>query len=86
VRFILGEAGFDDVNISSFDEPIVIPTADIASVAEQMTTLGAVRESLKATDDHTRSRVVAAIEETLVEKVDDGELRLSRGVNIVTAR
>jgi SAM-dependent methyltransferase len=86
VRLVLGAAGFGNVSVDLFDEPMVISQADVASFAEQTANVGAVREVLTSADEDTRHGILAAIEEALTAKVSDGELKLSRGVNIVTAR
>ena len=43
-----------------------------------------VREALRDADDHTRQRALAAIEEALRARLQDGEVRASRGVLLVT--
>jgi hypothetical protein len=46
---------------------------------------GGVREALRDADDRTRQRALAAIEQALRGRVEDGEVRASRGVLLVTA-
>ena len=46
--------------------------------------VGGVREALTDADDQTRRRALAAIEDALRARVQDGEVRASRAVLLVT--
>ncbi len=46
--------------------------------------VGGVREALREADQQTRERALAVIEEALRGHVLDGELRVTRGVLLVT--
>ena len=47
---------------------------------------GAVREALRDADEPTRERALAAIEAAFRERLQDGEVRASRAVLLVTGR
>jgi SAM-dependent methyltransferase len=84
VRAVLDAAGFGSVAVAPHSDQVVITADRIPEVALTSTRIGGVREALRDADDQTRQRVLAAIEEALRARVRDGEVRLSRGVLLVT--
>ncbi len=84
VRAVLDAAGFYSVAIAPHADQVVISEDRIPEVALTSTRVGGVREALRNTDDQTRERALAAIEEALRARVQDGEVRACRGVLLVT--
>lgn len=58
----------------------------IPDVARTSIRIGAAREALKDADDETRARAVAAVEAALISRLQDGEVRASRGFFVVVAQ
>jgi SAM-dependent methyltransferase len=85
VRAVLEAAGFGSVTITPHADHIVISEDRIPEVAVASARAGGVREALRDADDHTRQRALAAIEQALRGRVQDGEVRASRGVLLVAA-
>jgi SAM-dependent methyltransferase len=85
VNGLLTATGFTDIQIDPINETVVLPEADVASMASLSQSVGPVREALRQVDDETRHQVAAAVTEALEAKVVDGELRLSAGALLVTA-
>ena len=85
VRAVLEAAGFGSVTITPHADHIVISEDQIPEVAVASARAGGVREALRDADDHTRQRALAAIEQALRGRVQDGEVRASRGVLLVAA-
>jgi SAM-dependent methyltransferase len=85
-RGILGDAGFREIEIVPHNDFVITPEDRIPVVAATSSRVGAVADILKDADDSTRQRVFAAIEEALRSRVENGEVRASRGVLLVTAR
>jgi hypothetical protein len=86
VRTILTSAGYQEVDIHPHTDFVVTPEEAIPHHAEMATRVGRVRELLKDSDDSTRAQARAAIDGALRVRLHDGEVRLSRGVYLVTAR
>jgi SAM-dependent methyltransferase len=84
VRAVLEAAGFGSVAIVPHADYVAIGEDGIPEVAQASFHVGGVREALKDADDQTRERALAAIEEALRARVQDGEVRASRGVLLVT--
>jgi hypothetical protein len=84
VRTVLEGAGFDAVAIVSHADHVVISEDRIPEVALASVRVGRVREMLREAGQQTRERALAAIEEALHARVQDGEVRVSRGVLLVT--
>jgi hypothetical protein len=82
---VLDAAGFDSVAIEPHADQVVINEARIPEVALTSIRVGGVREALRESDQQTRGRALAAIEEALRARLQDGEVRASRGVLLVTA-
>jgi SAM-dependent methyltransferase len=85
IRSILERAGFRQVEITPQNDWISIPEGRHSSFAAQAVRLGALRELLRDAHDDTRARVLEAIEQALAAKTKNGEARLARGFNLVTA-
>jgi SAM-dependent methyltransferase len=84
VRAVLDAAGFKSLAIEPHADHVVISEARIPEVALTSIRVGGVREALREADDQTRERALAAIEEALRARLQDGEVRVSRGVLLVT--
>jgi SAM-dependent methyltransferase len=86
VRAVLAAAGFGSVDVTPHADQIVISEAGIPGAASASARTGGAREALRDADERTRERAVAAIEEALRARLQDGEVRASRGVLLVTGR
>jgi SAM-dependent methyltransferase len=84
VRVVLDAAGFGSVAVEPHADYLVISEGRIPEVALASVRVGGVREALRDADGDTRQRALAAIEEALRARVQDGEVRASRGVLLVT--
>lgn len=84
IRALLDAAGFDSVAIAPHADQVVINEDRIPEVALTSIRVGGVREALRDADEQTRQRALAAIEEALRARLQDGEVRVSRGVLLVT--
>jgi SAM-dependent methyltransferase len=84
VRAVLEAAGFGSVAIVPHADQVVISEDRIPEVALTSVRVGGVREALRDADQQTRERAVAAIEEAMRARLQDGEVRASRGVLLVT--
>jgi SAM-dependent methyltransferase len=85
VRAVLDAAGFGSVTIEPHADYVTISEDRIPEVARASFRVGGVREALREADDDVRQRALAAIEQALRARVQDGEVRASRGVLLVTA-
>lgn len=83
---VLLGAGFTDVTVASRAHPLVTPEAEVPTMVQLAAAVGPLREALRNADDETQARVLEAVHEALLTKVDGGELRLSAGAFVVTAR
>jgi len=86
VRAVLDAAGFDSVAIAPHADQVVTSEARIPEVALTSIRVGGVREALRDAGQETRDRALAAIEEALRARLQDGQVRASRGVLLVTGR
>jgi SAM-dependent methyltransferase len=86
VRAVLGAAGFGSVDVTPHADQIVISEARIPETASAAIRGGAAREALRDADEPTRERALAAVEEALRARLQDGQVRASRGVLLVTGR
>ncbi len=85
VRALLGAAGFVDVDVADHRDQVVATDDRLPAIVEASVRMGVVREALREADEATRQQVLAAIEQALRDRVDHGELRLSRAVLLVRA-
>jgi SAM-dependent methyltransferase len=86
VRAVLGAAGFGSVVVTPHADQVVISEAGIPEAASAAVQTGAAREALRDAGEQTRERALAAVEEALRARLQDGEVRVSRGVLLVTGR
>ena len=84
VRAVLEAAGFGSVIVAPHADQVVISEDRIPEAALASVRVGGVREALRDAGQQTRKRALAAIEEALRARVQDGEVRASRGVLLVT--
>ena len=85
VRSVLDKAGFEDVAVEPHNDLIVAPEDTIPAIVEASVRMGAAREALREAPEMDQP-VRRAVEDALRERVEDGELRVTRGVLLVTAR
>lgn len=85
VRSILEGAGFSSVEVVPRNDFAVTKEADIPQVARMSTRVGAVRALLQDADETTARRAIDAIEEAMRARVEGGEMKAKRGVNLVSA-
>ena len=85
VRSILAGAGFSSVEVDQRNDLAVTKEADIPQVARTSIKVGGVRALLQDADEATTRRVVDAIEEAMRARVEGGEMKAKRGVNVVSA-
>ena len=85
VRSILEAAGFSSVEVVARNDMFVTKEEDIPQVARANARVGGVRELLREADEATAERVISAIEEAMRARVEGGEMKAKRGVNLVSA-
>jgi SAM-dependent methyltransferase len=87
ITALLTGAGFSDVTVTPRNTQVVVPAADVDTVVDAASQVGAVREALEGIDDPAvRERIRVAVRDALVERVEADELRLSSAAFVVTAR
>lgn len=86
IRTVLSGGGFQHIEVTPHNDVIEVPREQIPDVARASIRMGAAREALKDADDETRARAVAAVEEALTSRLQDGEVRASRGFLLVVAQ
>ncbi len=84
VRAVLEAAGFGSIIVTPHADQVVISEDRIPEVALTSVRVGGVREALRDADQQTRERALAAIEEAMRARLQDGQVRASRGVLLVT--
>jgi SAM-dependent methyltransferase len=84
VRAVLAAAGFGSVAVEPHGDQVVISEDRIPEVALTSVRVGGVREALRDAGQQTRERALAAIEEAMRARLQDGQVRASRGVLLVT--
>lgn len=85
VRSVLAAAGFEGIGVAPHTDAVVTREDRIPDVARRSTQVGAAREALRDAGDDTRRRAVEAVEAALRDRVEHGEVRVSRSVWVVTA-
>jgi SAM-dependent methyltransferase len=85
VKSLLGQAGFENVNITAHNDVLEIPAEEVGRYAATSVMVGAAREALREADDQTRRRAVESVEAALKEREDGGRVPLTRGYLVVTA-
>jgi SAM-dependent methyltransferase len=86
VQSILESAGYRQVEIEPYNDVVAVAEARIEELAATSMRVGAVRESLRDAPRGIAEQVRAAVESSLRDRLGNGEVRLSRGVNLVKAR
>lgn len=86
VREVLESAGFEGVEVVPHNDVISAPERELGDYAAIALRMGAAREALRGADEATMARAFERVAAALAEKVEDGQLRLTRGVLLVTAR
>jgi SAM-dependent methyltransferase len=85
VRSLLTDAGFSDIDVAAHNDFVVTTEDRIPEVAATSSRVGAVADLLKDADDVKRRAVLAAIEEAMRSRLENGEVRATRGALLVTA-
>jgi SAM-dependent methyltransferase len=86
IEAILTGAGFTGIEIEPSSGQVVVPADQVDLAVESASQVGAVREALESQGDGpTRTRILAAVREALVERIVDGEVRLSSAAHLVAA-
>jgi SAM-dependent methyltransferase len=87
VEELLLGAGFGAIDVVPHSDQVVVSAERVDMVVDAARRVGAVREALEASDDpEFHERLLAAVRAALVERVQDGELRLGAAAYVVTAR
>jgi SAM-dependent methyltransferase len=86
IREVLGTAGFGDIQVTARADEIVLSEGDITGFAATAFELIRFAGALEDADQQTCARALAAIEQGLRARLQDGQVRLSRRVLLVTAR
>jgi len=86
IQTVLKGGGFHHIEVTPRNDVVVIPREQIPDVARTSIRVGAAREALRDADDQTRARAVAAVEEALNIRLQDGEVRASRGFFLVVGQ
>ena len=85
IRTVLSGGGFHHIGVTPHNDMIVMPREQIPEVARASIRIGAAREALTDADFETGARAVAAVEEAFTSRLQDGEVRASRGFFRVVA-
>ncbi len=83
---VLGEAGFDDVEIVSQAEAVVLRDEQIESLVSLSQRVGPVREALRTADDATKTLITSAVRKAILDRAVEGVVSLSATAFIVSAR
>ena len=86
VRALLDKAGFTDIEVEPHTDDVVLTEEQADAFGRMAMSLGPLRATLEALDEATRTRTIDAVVADLRQRAVDGEIRLSRAVNLVTAR
>ena len=86
VEQVLLEAGFESIEVAPHAEQVVVGADRMEMVVEAACRVGAVREAFEANDDpEFHEELRSAVRAALLERVQDGQLRLGAAALIVTA-
>jgi SAM-dependent methyltransferase len=86
VHAVLEAAGFGSVEVVPHGDQVVISEDGIAEAVTASVEVGGVREALREAGEQTRQQARAAIDDAFRARLQAGEVRLSRGVLLVTGR
>lgn len=85
VDALLADAGFTRIEITSQADTVVLPEAELESLVSLTRRVGPVREALRTADADTAARIEDAVRTALLERLEDGVVRLSAAAHIVSA-
>ena len=85
VRNILDSARFHRVDIEAHHDLLPVPAGGIPEWADSSLRIGAVQRMLEGADTESIERVRTAIEEAMRARLHDGQVRLTRSINLVRA-
>lgn len=85
IRSVLGSADFSSIEVEPHNDVVVYAEDAVPEQVDVSMKVGATREALREAPADKADEVRGAIEAAFREKVEGGELRLSRGVNVVRA-
>ncbi|HEV7527061.1 MAG TPA: methyltransferase domain-containing protein, partial [Acidimicrobiia bacterium] len=85
VAALVHDAGFSNVTVTPHAQTIEIPEAEVESVAALSSRVGPVREALRTADADTSARITDAVRAVLMERLDQGYLRMSAAALVVRA-
>jgi SAM-dependent methyltransferase len=86
IQEVLSSAGFADVDVLPRNDVMSVADGDIVEYARVALRVGAAREALKDAGDETKARALESVIGALRERVQDGQLSLTRGTLLVRAR
>ena len=86
IEAVLGEAGFTHVEVVPHDEVIVLVGDEVESLVQMSKAVGPVRQAMRDADADLRARLLEGVRTALAEKTVDGELRLTSGAFVASAR
>jgi SAM-dependent methyltransferase len=83
VRRILDASGWEDIEVSPIDVPMIVAEKDLSAYASK---LGPVGAALRGVDEPTRARAIEAVNAAYAPYVQDGAARFTAACWLVTAR
>lgn len=83
---LLTGAGFTQIEITSRADTVVLPEAELESLVSLTRRVGPVREALRTADADTAVRIEGAVRDALLDRLEDGVVRLSAAAHIVSAQ
>lgn len=85
VDALLADAGFTQIEITSQADTVMLPEAELEALVSLTRRVGPVREALRTADNDTAARIEDAVRTALLERLEDGVVRLSAAAHIVSA-
>ena len=86
VREVLSKAGFADIEVTVHDDRIVIGAEHVADFAAIAVELARFAGLLEDADEKALAQALAAIEQGLRARLEDGQVLLSRSILLVSAK
>jgi SAM-dependent methyltransferase len=86
VESLLAEAGFSSIEVTPRSEVVVLRDEMIEAYLMMSRGIGPVREALAVADAEMAGRIEVAVRDAILERVDDGVVRLDAAAFIVSAR